>query len=210
VKSLKIHKDLPGPGYYNPIIMARDFDRTQKNFYFKSENERFMATKIDEIPGPGKYFKKDKNGKIQDNTVSYFFKKPIEKILTPEDKLINEKKEFTFPGPGAYDLRTDLLKKTKEEENLSYKREKIKFESPTKIIPPKIIIEKEKKKEKTDYYDVPSCFDKIKLGEKSANFKSNSPKVEIKRKKTPGPAYYKPQVLPSKLSYNYNMEKIWI
>ena len=111
VKSLKLHKDLPGPGYYNPIIMARDFDKTQKNFYFKSENERFIKSRLEDFPGPGKYFKKNKDTKIIENTVSYFFKTPLEKILTLEDKLINAKKVSTLPGPGAYDLTTDILKK---------------------------------------------------------------------------------------------------
>jgi hypothetical protein len=203
VKSLKIHKDLPGPGYYNPIILAKDFDKSQKNFYFKSEKERFMTARVDEFPGPGKYFKKDKKDKIE-NTVSYFFKKPLEKIVTPEEKLFGENKEFMIPGPGAYDLRTDLLKK--EENNLPYEVQKIKHPQP-----PNLIIGKDKKDlPQTDFYDVPSCFEKIKLGEKSANFKSNSPRIEAKRKKTPGPAFYRPQALPSKLSYNYNMEKIWI
>lgn len=206
VKSLKIKKEPPGPGFYNPIILARDFDKTQKNFYFKSENERFMMTRLEDFPGPGKYFKKDRNvDKIKEHTISYFFKKPIEKILNPEDKLINKVKEFTLPGPGAYNLRTDLLKKT--ESKLPFEVEKIKQINATTSL----TLKNDKKDLlRTDFYEIPSGFDNIKLGEKTSNFKSNSPQIEKKRKNTPGPAYYRPQILPSKLSYNYNMEKVWI
>lgn len=205
IKSLKIHKDLPGPGYYNPIIIDKDCDKTQKNFFFKSEKERFLTSRLDEFPGPGKYFKKEKDDqKIKENTVSYFFKKPNEKVITPEDRLINKVKEFTFPGPGAYDLRTDLLKKN--ENKLPYEVQKIKQNNPSNLI-----INKDKNDLlKTDFYDIPSGFDKIKTGEKTANFKSTSPRIESKKKKNPGPAYYRPQILPSKISYNYNMEKEWL
>ena len=203
VKSLKIHKDMPGPGYYNPIIIASDVDKTQKNFFFKTENERFHKMKIDDFPGPGKYFKNNRNNdQIKDNTVSYFFKKPLEKIFSLEDKLINEKKDNLLPGPGAYNLRTDLLKKN--ENQLPYEKVKQGFTFNVEL-------NKDKKDFlRTDFYEIPSSFDKIKKGERTAYFKSTSPRVFTKRKKTPGPAFYRPSLIPSKLSYNYNMEKLFI
>jgi len=173
VKSLKIHKEQPGPGFYNPIMLAKDFDKTLKNFYFKSELERFHKTKIDDIPGPGNYFKHGQE-KIKDNTVSYFFKKPIERIMSAEEKLINEKKDYTTPGPGAYELRTELLKKT--ENNIPYDR--VKEPNTT------VVINKEKNSlMRTDFYDIPTSLDKIKTGEKTANYKSSSPRFAKKEPK---------------------------
>ena len=91
IKSLKVKKDFPGPGFYNPIMSEVEKTKWPLSA-FQSRVNRFNKEEIgSDVPGPGKYFKEKNNPKIPDNkniedqkmfkgnTLSYFFKLPSPK-----------------------------------------------------------------------------------------------------------------------------------
>ena len=93
-QSLKIKRDTPGPGYYNPIVNT--FDNKYKgkmvlDSVFKSKVNRFKKGKNSNFPGPGKYFKDEQYNDINDKnraqSQSYFFRGPLPKKYNEEKKL---------------------------------------------------------------------------------------------------------------------------
>lgn len=93
-QSLKITRDTPGPGHYNPIMNTFD-NKLKKNLVpdsvFKSKVNRFQKKKGMNYPGPGKYFKDemyvDYNDKNRAQSQSYFFRSPLPKKYNEEKKL---------------------------------------------------------------------------------------------------------------------------
>jgi len=97
VKSMKITKNTPGPGYYNPILNKANLNVDRAFSSFKSKVVRFRKNLFDDNsigPGPGNYFtEKSNEKKLQNMTASHFFKSPAKKkvdlikkyIFSPED-----------------------------------------------------------------------------------------------------------------------------
>jgi hypothetical protein len=142
IKSLKVKKELPGPGFYNPKI-----HENKGNFgplcTFQSKVDRFQKeTFKTEVPGPGKYFNDDspegkqepQDGKIfKGNTLSYFFKLPSPKKEDPLYKYINkdgklEKQSIIQENPNL--LTIDSIQK--ENENFKNKTGSINLLQETK------------------------------------------------------------------------------
>ena len=207
-KSLVPKSEVPGPGYYlstdaNTITK----NQSEGNFYFKSQKERFQEIVLKKfVPGPGKYFKNN-DFYVPDRIekASFFFKKPQQKKENLIEKYIdtNGKMELDYFSEAIKTEATNYTKNIVDTDNSLV--EELQNLKTYKTLA--------STKNKTDFYEIPSTFDKYKN-------KKNSPiKVEeniIKKEdfykfKVPGPAYYNPIVPPQKLSFNSKeKKKIWI
>jgi hypothetical protein len=208
-KSLKVQKSSPGPGEYNPInYMNKNSNKEGLNYFFRNEIARFKETIQKEVfPGPGKYFESEGSELLKDNKEgeSRFFKKPT---LTIQEKDIEAKyfkkdkfpSKFTVPGVGTYNLRGKIG--NSYEKNMPYQIQKINDSEPPKI-------EENLPNLKNDFYEFKTSFDcKNAI---SSVFVSKSPKIKkIEKYGVPGPTYYKPQVIPKKLNFNFNIDNTWI
>ena len=98
-QSLKVKKDFPGPGSYNPIYNTFDalwnynnnnIKEKKEDAVFKSTVPKFFKMKEVNFPGPGKYYKDeyyiDINEKNKPQTQSYFFKEPHKKKVDMLEK----------------------------------------------------------------------------------------------------------------------------
>jgi hypothetical protein len=217
--SLKVYKDNPGPGDYDPIkpgLFLSSLD-SSPNFFFKSKEGRFDKSKENtrNSPGPGKYFfdLNSDTSKKKDST-SYFFKNKIPKNNDPVEKILNldKNKKFETPGPGEYNLRMELIKDNKNHSSTSGS---IYFINDKKTISE---YDKEKKIEvRSRDYSIQIqpqnniySFENSKKGIRSV-FLSKSPRnAYTKSNHVPGPSYYNPALLPERKSFNMNEDKFWI
>jgi hypothetical protein len=217
-KSLKISKDIPGPGNYNPSIPSNlnKESEMKENYFFASKDKRFknqLKTK-DAYPliGPGRYFNYTEFTAKDPDKTSFFFKN---NIVKPDDPIerhlkISKVQKYKVPGPGEYNLRQELIDQSKFNYNMPRKPlidedekniekyieneiEHINLARNASILPPENVIVKNDLK-----------------GSRSV-FVSKSPKtIEYNKYHNPGPSYYHPQIWPKKISYNCNSEKTWI
>ena len=194
--SLKDNIETPGPGYYN--IKNKHNQINDPSYIFKSSTDRFKTEK-NFSTGPGIYFKEEEQDKLK--TESYYFKNPLEKKEDLLNKHLNIKEPYVRPGPGSYNLRSNIGKdfntftKYQEIKNNIWRTSKVERNIKTKSKDNKLINTKEdlvKKESKTSYY-----------------FVSKSPKFLDSRNHIPGPAYYSPTKSPKK-SHNFNIDNIWI
>ena len=213
-KSLKISKDNPGPGNYNPIAphLLRRQIVDKPNFFFNSKEVRlkgFFGKQENDIPGPGKYFRHYYDFIKDADKTSHFFKHSNK----PEDLLekhlnFPRVQKFKVPGPGEYNLRRDLVDESKanknkkpfidEQEKLQEKMKEEDWEDDNNMSKVENIEE------------IRSNLFSYKNGVKSV-FESKSPKQKyLKINHVPGPSYYNPQLMPNKNSFNCNIEKQWI
>lgn len=218
IKSLKVSKDNPGPGFYDPIIplLLKKDQIFRPNHFFVSNENRFKEGSVEKalIPGPGRYFRNsDQTSLIKDgNKTSFFFKKEQETKIDPVEKHLNIPKvqKFHIPGPGEYNLRRDLIDPATllqsrtpfidERENESERKKEKELEHTNLISNIK----------KENFIPFKSPFENSKKGIKSV-FESQSPKgTYVKPNHVPGPSYYNPQIIPDKINFNCNEEKKWI
>jgi hypothetical protein len=220
VKSLKVSKDNPGPGDYNPIIplllKKENTDLEKQNSFFASKEKRFenVSKDISHLPGPGRYFNNLESTSVRNpEKVSKFFISEASKKVDPMEKFLNISKvqKFKIPGPGEYNLRKEIIDFSK-----------IKTHMPPLINEEEKDIEKEKEREierinimqrvKREIYNpYQSPFENSKKGISSV-FQSRSPKEKyLAINHIPGPAYYNPSIIfTDKKSYNHNEERVWI
>jgi hypothetical protein len=197
----------PGPGEYNPIDFMNKKNNKDGDFFFKKDVPRFKNKNKNEIlPGPGRYFNPESSdffvmekGKLKEN---FFFKPNTLIDKDPEVKYFKDKghEKFSVPGVGRYNLRGKIGKSF--ENNMPYQIMKINEYEPPKV-------ENDFPSLRTDFYELKSSFD----GKKSVTsvFTSKSPKIKkVEKNAMPGPSYYKPQVLPKRLNFNFNSEDQWI
>ena len=105
----------PGPGFYDQNLLPRhiNFSNTVQNFGSNSPKNFMIKTK-NELIGPGTYFKdKNKYEKKIKNSIHLNF--PSQQKIKSEnsvyiENLLNKNKE-KHPGPGEYNLETELIKK---------------------------------------------------------------------------------------------------
>ena len=185
------------------------------NHFFTSKNIRFKnetLQKQSKLPGPGNYFFDLERYLFKNpDQTSHFFKKNLEKSIDPLEKHLNIPKvqKFHIPGPGEYNLRKEFIDESKFNERKPL------------INPNENDLEKQKesemerlnilKKSKNEIFEeLKSSFGNPKKAIKSV-FVSQSPKNNyLSINHVPGPSYYKPQLPPAKLNYNFNDEKNWI
>ena len=125
-----------------------------------------------------------------------------------QKKYPNKKK---FPGPGHYDIKSDIGKLKYDYSNLNKKiisdkdREKD-IEKEREL--EEINLLKGIKKEAFMPYISP--FENLKRSARSV-FLSKSPRDDyLKINHNPGPGYYQSQKPENKVSYNWNSDKIWV
>lgn len=235
--SLKIRRNTPGPGYYNPL--KNSFDTiTKKNLqkgndpFFKSKVNRFNKENKSSInyPGPGQYFKDESlvnyNDKYNSEGPSYFFRSPIPHYLDPKGEEILEKYDIQtkqIPNNYKYNIPRGKLKKSYRN-NINFKDVKS-FERDNLSQGGKKSGHNKKlhyKKEDADLIVYNMDFDSdqgieyihniLEKKPKQALFKLNSArwKVNELQFKVPGPAYYHPRVPYKALSFNRNKKDfIW-
>jgi hypothetical protein len=109
VKSLMIKQEMPGPGFYNPILLTNLETRGPLSS-FKSNVTRFRRDNKSAFPGPGKYnpnkIEEDKKGK----TLSYFFRETVPKKEDPLLKYIDPiQMEVQFEKGKKIDLKNFSL-----------------------------------------------------------------------------------------------------
>ena len=106
-QSLKVKRETPGPGHYNPIAetfdcMFKKSNALKQDSIFKSKVKRFGKLKGNTNPGPGKYFKDefyvDYNDKAKAQSQSHFFRNPIPKRIDEDTRL------------EQYDIKTKQMK----------------------------------------------------------------------------------------------------
>jgi hypothetical protein len=221
--SLKVYKDNPGPGDYDPLKpgLILNENENSPNYFFKSKEERFNISKenVTSNPGPGKYFF-DSNLKTfnKKDSTSFFFRENIPKKLNPLEKILklDKNKIFETPGPGEYNLRKELIKVEKNPTSSSRsiflindKKKFTEYENDIKI-------EKLKNAYRRDNsiqiqpQNIIFNFENSKKSIRSV-FLSKSPRNSYtKSNHVPGPTYYHPGLLPERKSYNANEDKIWI
>lgn len=219
--SLKVNKDLPGPGHYNPIIpllLNKELIADKNNFYFASKNDRFKggmhSRENNTLMGPGRYFaNNDMQLKDPDKT-SFFFKRELSKNEDPIEKFLNIPKvqKFKIPGPGEYNLRKELIDENKFNYNIN--RKPLIDETEKTIEKNETELEHHIKLNKNLKNDINSSNDyspsRNEKGIKSI-FQSKSPKgTNLNNKHVPGPSYYNPNLWPKRISYNCNNDKYWI
>jgi hypothetical protein len=220
-KSIKKTKDLPGPGYYNPIMpisLRKENNLNKENFYFQSKDkQRLPIENATFSPGPARYYINDGNNLNYTNDyhkTSYFFKDKVEKREEPADKYLVQKKypiRKLLPGPGQYEFKSDLGKLKYDYSNIN-----------KKIISDKdrekdIVREKELEEinllkgiKKEAFMPYISPFENLKKSARSV-FLSKSPRDDyLKINHNPGPGYYQPQKQENKVSFNWNSDKIWV
>ncbi len=207
--SLRPKATVPGPGFYNPTDSNFTIIKnpSEENHYFKSKKERFDENQPKKVvPGPGRYFKNTDFYTLDTiDKVSFFFKRPprkkenlIEKYIETNDKpkkldIPPEilKTETTVATKGVLDTDNSLVE---ELQNLKTLKTLTSSDS------------------KTDFYEIPSCFDKYKNMKNSPiKVEDNSKKESFNLFKAPGPAYYNPALPLPKISFNSNeKKKLWI
>jgi hypothetical protein len=239
-KSLKIFQDIPGPGFYNPIIPIElkheMMDNENKHSFGGGDRFKELShlKEKNNFPGPGKYsvygsfvknpdktsfFFKNINPDESDDTYKFVKEDLINKYINTSGNEMKKSrpKKFSVPGPGEYNLYTYI---NNEGGNGNGNRN-----SPTikkNLIPEKEKeIEKQKEKEierinlmkslkKENYSEYKSPFENNKKGISSV-FLSHSPKEDyVRLKHVPGPTYYNPLLMPVKMNFNQNEDKLWI
>jgi hypothetical protein len=230
VKSLKKKIDIPGPGFYNPILLKSNGFKGPLSI-FQSTVKRFKKDNKDNFPASGNYFqdndylkhKFDKNNmnNPKSHTMNYFFKLPSPKKENVLEKYLDIKK----------DIKTDAMNYTeREKEN---PMSKIYTHSKAYLSMAEIITKEHL--EKADNSSTTNMLDNKNFGlnmmktttsvrdlidinavlgrnKKESIFKLSSPRWANanKAKHVPGPAFYNPQVSPKKINHHVNNEKIWI
>jgi len=166
--------------------------------------KRFKNDKLEDGPGPGGYYNEQLSDfHIKDKDPNFYFKNPTQKEENLVEKYFKSKEEmnkkFSIPGVGAYNLRGNIGKSY--ENNLRYQIEKINNYSPKRN-------DDHLPSLRTDFYDLKSSIDGKSV---TSVFNSKSPKL-MKNKKSilPGPAFYKPSVMPKKFNFNFNINDGWI
>jgi len=208
--SLKPKAEIPGPGYYNTLDSNGGIVKnpSEGNFYFKSRKERFEEIMLNKlIPGPGKYFKNN-DFYIPDriDKASFFFKKPMKKKENLIEKYIdtNEKQK------SKDDYSAEIMKT----EPTNYTRNIMDTDNSLveELQNLKTLKTLTTSESKTDYYEIPSIFDKYKKKSSPIRVEDYSNKEAISLKlRVPGPAYYNPIIPNAKISFNSNeKKKIWI
>lgn len=217
-KSLKKGKDLPGPAFYNPIIPSKDYNQSKENFYFQSKNrQRLPIENITLSPGPARYYINDSSAINYSNDpskTSYFFKGKVEKREEAADKYLIQKKypaKKKFPGPGHYDIKSDIGKLKYDYSNLNKKiiseKDREKDLQKEKELEEINLLKGIKKEAFMPYI---SPFENLKKSARSV-FLSKSPRDDyLKINHNPGPGYYQSNKPENKVSYNWNSDKIWV
>jgi len=220
-KSLKKSKDLPGPGYYNPIVpalMMKEEEKQKENYFFSSKNDQRSPIELNTLsPGPARYYLNDlKNfNYVKDpEKTSYFFKDKVPERDEPMDKYIVQKKypkKRNPPGPADYLIKSDignlkydysnLNKKIISEKDRERDREKEKELEEINVL---------KSIKKEAFMPYVSPFENLKKSARSV-FLSKSPRDDyLKINHIPGPSYYQSYKPENKVSFNWNTDKIWI
>jgi len=222
-KSLKIKQYQPGPGDYNPLII-KDEELDRNNFNFKSKVKRFHKDSKNNFPGPGRYFKHDKNND-KNNKIAYYFREEQPKKVDLLNKFlgIQKMKNFEIPGPGTYNLRQNTIKENKEN-HLNYNYA---FLTATNFNTTKLkgmkestsqssILNNEKKNGESEAMlnypsDINNSLGKNK-NKLSSIFLSRSPRSGYFKKNhhVPGPAHYNPSLLPMKSNFNRHDDNLWL
>jgi hypothetical protein len=200
--SLKEKINLPGPGYYNPILKCKN-NLVDPSHYFKSNENRFKVKSKGFNIAPGKYY--NDNLIKKSDVMSYYFKDKLPVKENNLKKFMNIDESTGNPGPGSYDLRTRFG--NDYEKVILYQ----KMKSDIKKVSKEDGVVKLKVDDK-DEENVISGNPFAQPPKSSYVFVSKSPKVfniSSKKKHIPGPAYYSPDKLGKK-TYNYNIENIWI
>ncbi len=221
IKSLKKSKELPGPGYYNPIVpsaVMREEENKRENFFFVSKNHQREPIECNSLsPGPARYYLNDlKNfNYVKDpGKTSHYFKDSCPQREEPLDKFILQKKypkKKLLPGPGDYEIKSDigrfkydcsnLNKKIISEKDRERDREKERELEEINVL---------KTIKKEAFMPYVSPFENLKKSARSV-FLSKSPRDDyLKINHVPGPSYYQSNKPENKVSYNWNTDKIWI
>ncbi len=208
-KSLKPVIQHPGPGFYNPQKNEPIIDTTKNTFYFKSEIDRFGKERDTEKVGPGSYFNNENH--FHDKFFakpSYFFADETKQPEPLIEKYLDVKKanpKYLIPGPGSYYPETYLNLDTKylqEQENSKHKRsistgDAIRNKTKVPIC-------------SQDFYETKSGLYNVQKGISSPFMSKTSHDTKFIKKVVPGPAFYNPNNIPDKLSFNCNVEKKFI
>ncbi len=220
-KSLKKSKEQPGPGYYNPImpiLLVKDQDNKRENYFFNSKQDQRLPIETNTLsPGPARYYLNDlKNfNYVKDpHKTSYFFKDKVPERDEPVDKYIVQKKypkKKLIPGPGDYDIKSNIGKLNYDYSNINKKiiseKDRERDREKEKELEEINILKSIKKEAFMPYV---SPFENLKKSARSV-FLSKSPREDyLKINHIPGPTYYQVNKPESKMSFNWNTEKIWI
>jgi hypothetical protein len=123
VKSMKITKNTPGPGYYNPILSKANQNVDRALSSFTSKVIRFRKNLFDGKsigPGPGNYFTEmSSENKLQNMTTSHFFRSP------PKKKIDLIKKYIFSPDECFQDIPSNSNLNHNKDINNEYKMTKI-------------------------------------------------------------------------------------
>jgi len=220
-KSLKKSKEKPGPGYYNPImpiLQMKEQENKKENYYFTSNQNQRPPIELNTIsPGPARYYLNDLKNfnyvKDPDKT-SYFFKDKVPEREEACDKYLVQKKypkKKLIPGPGDYDLKSEIGKLKYDYSNLNKKiiseKDRERDRAKEKELEEINVLKSIKKEAFMPYV---SPFENLKKSARSV-FLSKSPRDDyLKINHVPGPSYYQANKPDYRVSFNWNTDKIWI
>jgi hypothetical protein len=226
-QSLKVKKNTPGPGHYNPIMDTFDYKwKINKSkgldSEFKSNVPKFFKLKEINYPGPGKYYKNenyiDYNDRNKPKTTSYFFKNPQKKKVDYLQKYDIKTKQnpedltFKLTDKKGGVIKNSLNCNIFSNPYMITKRDIYKLRNKTFL----------KENNKKDNFDVDNIYmgnngltndqgieyiEKILQKPKKADLmKLATPRWKLNELefKVPGPAYYHPRDQPKILSFNRN------
>lgn len=220
-KSLKKSNETLGPGYYNPLmpsLLLKEQNTKRENYFFASKDTQRAPIEINSSsPGPARYYLNDlKNfNYVKDpHKTSYFFKNEMPKREELRDRYLEEKKypsKKHFPGPGEYDIRSDLGKLKYDYSNINKKiiseKDRERDREKEKELEEINVLKSIKKEAFMPYI---SPFENLKKSARSV-FLSKSPRDDyLKINNAPGPCYYQVNKPDDKISFNWNSDKIWI
>lgn len=233
--SLKVKREYPGPGSYNPIYNTFEQKKYQKmkpDAVFKSHVARFKSGKNANYPGPGKYFKDDFSADFNDKrpqSQSYFFRHPqpkkVDQLKKFDIKTTQDKEDARFR---LCDKKGRIINSQQPEFDFlsTYKSGTINPFAITRKdlykLRNKTFMKDEPKQSKTSFVVANGGVESdqgmeyihkiLHKPQKPDLFELNSPrwkKNELEFK-VPGPAYYHPRVPQKVLSFNRNnVDFIW-
>jgi len=208
-KSLKQTVMVPGPGFYNPKKNEFNIEYNKNTFSFKSELDRFAKQADDGKIGPTTYFTNEEeiNNKVFAKP-SYFFFEETKRQEPIIEKYLDIKKtnpKYEVPGPGAYKPEKCMNIENKALQNLESSKH-------ARCISTGDVVRNKTKYSvcSQDFYETKSGNFDIQKGIVSPFLSKTNHDSKFSGKIVPGPAYYTPNVIPDRLSFNCNVEKKFI
>lgn len=186
----------PAPGQYNPVEVA---GKKSVSSVFRSAVKRIALQPPSFGPPPGAY--SPKYTVISHTTaITSAFKQPVNKrrmqinLFNPLSKVI---KRHTSPGPGAYEVTPSTRQAFVDLPSAVFLSSENRFPTPR-------VDETGRRWE-----DGGEKWGGKEKGSMAA-FKSDTQRGDFVAKQLPGPAFYKPSVLPKHQSFHLNLAKRWV